>query len=73
MENIIRNSKLGFDVSSYYKSSTDILQSVTTEKIRDEINNGVSLINFLAILLLEHGSFHLKIQEIIVILENIHL
>ncbi|MBK8828641.1 MAG: hypothetical protein IPO26_18700, partial [Saprospiraceae bacterium] len=46
MENIIRNSKLGFDVSSYYKSSTDILQSVTTEKIRDEINNGVSLITF---------------------------
>ncbi|MBK9744226.1 MAG: hypothetical protein IPO94_15315 [Saprospiraceae bacterium] len=26
--------------------ATDILQSVTTEKIRDEINNGVSLITF---------------------------
>ncbi len=46
MESILENSLMGADISTYYKTSTDILQSATSSEIKNTINKGVNIITF---------------------------
>lgn len=46
MENVIEQSLMGAEVSSFYKTSTDVLQSATSAQIKSAINNGLNLITF---------------------------
>ncbi len=46
MENVIENAKMGADVTTFYKTSTDVLQPATSAEIKEQINNGVNIITF---------------------------
>ncbi|MBK9255902.1 MAG: hypothetical protein IPM42_10475 [Saprospiraceae bacterium] len=46
MQGVLENSMLGSDVRTFYKTSTDVLQSATSSQIKDLISTGVSLITF---------------------------
>ncbi|MCF8246272.1 MAG: hypothetical protein K9J37_16010 [Saprospiraceae bacterium] len=46
MENIIENNLFGAEVSSFYKSSSDPIQTSKSEQIFNRINKGVSIITF---------------------------
>ncbi|MBK9736664.1 MAG: hypothetical protein IPO92_17595 [Saprospiraceae bacterium] len=46
MENIIEQSTMGAEVNTYYKTSTDVLQSATSSQIKNLINTGLNIITF---------------------------
>lgn len=46
LANIIQNSYKGAEVFSYYKTSTDVLQSVAIDQINSLINSGINMITF---------------------------
>lgn len=46
MENVISNNKFGAKVSSFYKKSSDPVQTSVSQQIFDRINKGVSIITF---------------------------
>jgi hypothetical protein len=46
MESIIESSDMAAEVNSFFKTSTDVLQSATSAQIKNIINNGVNMITF---------------------------
>lgn len=46
MSGVIENSLMGAEVNSFFKTSTDVLQSATSLQIKNMINGGVNLITF---------------------------
>lgn len=46
MENIVENNKLGANVTSFFKTSSDPIQIGDSDAIFDRINNGLSIITF---------------------------
>lgn len=46
LENKIESSKMGGDVTSFFKTSTDPIQIPQTEQLFNVINNGVSILTF---------------------------
>ncbi len=46
MEDVIEQNEFGADVTTYYKISSDPIENVQSEGIREIINNGVSILTF---------------------------
>ena len=46
MENIIEQSMMGGEVNTYYKTSTDVLQSAKIDDIKKLINTGINMLTF---------------------------
>ncbi len=62
LKTVIEENMLGSSVKSYFKTSSDIIQSATTNDLIDYIDNGVSIISFLG-----HssvGSFDFNIEQV---------
>ncbi len=47
MENVIENNNFGASVETFYKESTNSVEVINSDKLKDLINNGVSIITFL--------------------------
>lgn len=46
MENVAENNQFGADVTTFYKASSDPIETAQSELLIDLINSGVSIINF---------------------------
>ncbi len=46
MENIIENDRFGGEVTSFYKTSSDPIETTQSEALKDRINQGISILSF---------------------------
>ena len=46
MENIIENNRFGGEVTSFYKTSSDPIETTQSEALKERINEGISILSF---------------------------